>query len=52
MRYAGDGRFDYQEDTYNMVHVLEDIAESGWMPTEPMNLPPRHPNRNWAPPER
>jgi ketosteroid isomerase-like protein len=50
MRYAGEGRFDYQEDAYNMVHVMEDITDSGWAPTEPMNLPPRHPNRNWAPP--
>jgi ketosteroid isomerase-like protein len=51
LRYAGDGRFDYQEDLYNMVHVLEDIAESGWRPTEPMNVPPADPVRNWAPPE-
>jgi len=50
LRYAGGGQFDYQEDTYNMVHVLEDIEASGWMPTEPMNLPPRHPDRNWSPP--
>jgi ketosteroid isomerase-like protein len=50
LRYAGGGRFDYQEDTYNMVHVLEDIAASGWRPTEPMNVPPEHPVRNWAPP--
>jgi ketosteroid isomerase-like protein len=51
LRYAGGGRFDYQEDAYNMVHVLEDIAASGWAPTEPMNLPPQHPVRHWAPPE-
>jgi ketosteroid isomerase-like protein len=46
--YAGDGRFSYEEDTYNMVHVLEDIEASGWQPTEPMNLPPEHPNRDWS----
>jgi len=51
MRYAGDGKFSYQEDTYNMVHVLEDLTASGWQPTEPMNLPPEHPDRNWALPE-
>ena len=51
LRYAGGGRFDYQEDTYNMVHVLADMAASGWRPTEPMNVPPEHPVRNWAPPE-
>jgi ketosteroid isomerase-like protein len=48
--YAGDGKFSYEEDAYNMVHVLEDIAASGWMPTEPMNLPPEHPNRDFSPP--
>lgn len=47
LRYAGDGRFSYEEDVYNMAHVLEDIAESGWTPSEPMNLPPQHPNRDW-----
>jgi ketosteroid isomerase-like protein len=48
LRYAGDGKFCYQEDTYNMVHVLEDVEASGWVPTEPMNLPPERPDRNWA----
>jgi ketosteroid isomerase-like protein len=47
--YAGDGRFSYEEDVYNMVHVLEDIEASGWQPTEPMNLPPAHPDRRWSP---
>jgi ketosteroid isomerase-like protein len=47
--YAGDGRFSYEEDVYNMVHVLEDIEASGWQPTEPMNLPPSHPDRRWSP---
>ena len=51
LRYAGDGRFSYEEDTYNMVHVLEDIEASGWQPTEPMNVPPRHPNRDWRLPD-
>ena len=46
--YAGAGKFSYEEDTYNMVHVLEDLAASGWQPTEPMNLPPEHPNRDWS----
>jgi len=48
--YAGNGKFSYEEDTYNMVHVLEDLAASGWQPTEPMNLPPEHPNRDWSVP--
>jgi ketosteroid isomerase-like protein len=29
MIYAGDGKFSYEEDTYNMAHVLEDIEASG-----------------------
>jgi len=51
LRYAGDGKFSYEEDTYNMTHVLEDVEASGWVPTEPMNLPPQHPDRNWALPD-
>ena len=27
LRYAGDGKFSYEEDVYNMVQVLEDIAQ-------------------------
>ena len=48
LRYAGDGRFSYEEDVYNMAHVLADLSESGWTPTEPMNVPPEHPNRDWS----
>ena len=29
-----------------MVQVLDDIANSGWRPTGPMNNPPKHPNRD------
>jgi len=47
--YAGGGKFSYEEDTYNMLHVIEDITTSGWQPTEPMNVPPPDPDRNWAP---
>ena len=46
--YAGDGKFSYEEDTYNMVHVLEDIGASGWQPTEPMNMPPAQPDRDFS----
>ena len=48
LRYAGDGKFNYEEDVYNMAQVLEDVAASGWRPTEPMNLPPEHPDRDWS----
>ena len=44
--YAGDGKFRYEEDLLNMVQVLDDIANSGWRPTGPMNNPPKHPNRD------
>jgi ketosteroid isomerase-like protein len=45
--YAGGGKFSYEEDAYNMVHVLEDIEASGWQPSQPMNFPPTHPDRNF-----
>ncbi|MGH0031043.1 MAG: nuclear transport factor 2 family protein [Myxococcota bacterium] len=45
MVYAGDGRFSYEEDLLNMVHVNELIRESGWKPSGPFNVPPRHPRR-------
>lgn len=44
--YAGNGKFRYEEDLLNMVHVLDDISTSGWKPTGPMNAPPRQPNRD------
>ena len=44
--YAGGGKFRYEEDLLNMVHVLDDIATSGWQPTGPMNAPPKKPNRD------
>lgn len=46
--YAGDGKFSYEEDSYNMLHVLEDIELTGWRPTEPMNVPPAKPNRDFS----
>jgi ketosteroid isomerase-like protein len=45
LRYAGDGRFSYEEDLLNMVHVLELIRESGWKPGPGFNAPPRNPPR-------
>ena len=51
LRYAGDGKFGYEEDVYNMTQVLEDIAASGWRPAERMNVPPSDPDRNWARPD-
>jgi len=45
MVYAGDGRFCYEEDLLNMVHVGELIRESGWKPSADCNAPPRSPRR-------
>jgi ketosteroid isomerase-like protein len=45
LRYAGGGRFSYEEDLLNMVHVGELIRESGWKPPASFNPPPRHPRR-------
>jgi hypothetical protein len=46
MRYAGDGRFDHQEDLLNMVHVLEDLQADGWRPGPGFVSPPPAPNRD------
>ena len=50
LRYAGDGKFDYDEDLLNMVHVNEDLRASGWMPSGGFSMPPRNPDRNWSKP--
>ena len=50
LRYAGDGRFDFEEDLLNMTHVLEDLAASGWRPGPGFQPPPADPDRNTARP--
>jgi hypothetical protein len=50
LRYAGDGKFDYEYDVFNMKQIQEVIAESGWTPTGPMNALPNPPNRDSTPP--
>ena len=45
MTYAGNGRFSYEEDIMNMVHLFEVITESGYQFAENMNQPPRNPPR-------
>jgi ketosteroid isomerase-like protein len=52
LRYAGNKKFDYEYDVFNMVQVLDVIAESGWQPTGPMNPPPAKPNRDASFPTR
>jgi ketosteroid isomerase-like protein len=43
--YAGGGKFSYEEDLLNMVHVFELIEESGWTPGREVNMPPQRPPR-------
>jgi ketosteroid isomerase-like protein len=49
--YAGNGKFRYEEDLLNMVHVLEDMRASGALEkVTPAAMPPRHPNRDFSRP--
>jgi limonene-1,2-epoxide hydrolase len=50
LRYAGEGRFDYEEDLLNMVHVLDDLRAAGWRPPPELVPPPATPDRNAAEP--
>jgi ketosteroid isomerase-like protein len=50
--YAGDGKFCYEEDLLNMVHVFEDMKASGFRAPPGMGIPPKHPNRDFSRPER
>ena len=38
--YVGDGKFSYNQDLLNMAHIMELIAESGWIPIGNINMPP------------
>ncbi len=50
MIYAGAGKFSYEEDVFNMAHLQEDLAASGWTPPPGMHRPPARPNRDFTPP--
>jgi hypothetical protein len=50
LRYGGDGKWCYEEDLLNLVHVFEDIAASGWAPGPGFTAPPAAPDRNFDPP--
>ncbi|MBM3132974.1 MAG: nuclear transport factor 2 family protein [Chloroflexi bacterium] len=39
LNYAGNGKFSYDEDLLNMVHVMELIQESGWVPGPNVKMP-------------
>ena len=47
--YAGDGKFRYEEDLLNMVHVLADMRESKCK-VPAVAMPPEHPNRDFSRP--
>ena len=49
--YAGNGKFSYSHDLLNMSHIMELIAESGWLPKGEINMPPDVPVRlcTWEP---
>jgi len=47
--YAGNGKFRYEEDLLNMVHVFEDMRESKCK-VPPVAVPPKHPNRDFSRP--
>ena len=49
--YAGNGKFSYEEDLLNMVHVLEDLGAARWRPQPGFVSPPEHPNRDFSRPE-
>jgi ketosteroid isomerase-like protein len=46
LRYAGDGKFSFEEDILNMHHVLEDLSSSGWRPGPGFVAPPSSPDRD------
>ena len=50
LRYAGDGKFSYEEDLLNMAHVNEDLRAAGWRPKPGFVMPPAAPNRDWSRP--
>jgi len=47
--YAGDGKFSYEEDLLNMVHVFEDMRASECRVPD-VAMPPAHPDRNFSRP--
>ena len=39
LTYAGGGKFSREEDIFNMVHVMELVQESGWVPGPEVKFP-------------
>jgi ketosteroid isomerase-like protein len=48
--YAGNGKFRYEEDQLNMVHVLDDMKSLGWRPAPNFVPPPAEPDRDFSVP--
>jgi len=48
--YARDGKFRYEEDQLNMVHVLDDMKSLGWRPAPNFVPPPAEPDRDFSVP--
>ena len=48
--YAGNGKFRYEEDLLNMVHVFEDMKASKCK-VPAVAIPPKHPNRDFSRPD-
>lgn len=46
--YAGGGKFCYELDLLNMVHVLADLRAMKWRPGPGAQKPPDQPNRDWS----
>ena len=40
LRYAGDGRFSFEEDVMNVALVGTDLLEAGWEPGPDFTMPP------------
>ena len=39
LEYAGDGKFSFEEDIINMVHLYEVLNKSGWVPGPSVKVP-------------
>lgn len=45
LRYAGDGRFCFEEDLMNVAVVGADLLNAGWEPGPGFTMPPANPPR-------
>lgn len=45
LEHAGEGKLRSEEDLLNMVHVMELVMDSGWIPGPEVTMPPQRPPR-------